>query len=308
MSLYAALKGMGPSGFGYGSTAEVVTRGVNLEGKSFVVTGCNSGIGKETMRVLCLRGADLIAVARTKDKALKAAADVGARVTAMACDLSEPAAVRDCARAIADLGSTIAAVICNAGIMAVPQLELKYGLELQFLTNHLGHFIFVTELLDHLRDDARVVCVSSNAHRAAPSIGIDFDNLDGSKGYRPWPFYGQSKLANLLFAKELARRFEGTAKVANAVHPGVIHTGLMRHMNPLAGLGLAIAGPIALKSPAQGAATQCYLAAHEDGAKHSGQYFSHCNVARPRRRAEDKALARKLWLRSEELKEALLRA
>ena len=146
----------------------------------------------------------------------------------VACELTDPASIMACVDLLEAEGVLLDGVICNAGIMAVPRLEQAFGYELQFFNNHVGHFILVTQLLDRLTEDARVVVVSSGAHRAAPKGGIEFDNLSGARGYRPSRAYGQSKLANLLFAKELARRFDGTARTANAVHPGVIHTNLGR--------------------------------------------------------------------------------
>jgi NAD(P)-dependent dehydrogenase (short-subunit alcohol dehydrogenase family) len=159
----------------------------------------------------------------------------------------------------------------------------------------------VTGLLDRLADEGRVVMLSSGAHMNAPRSGIEFDNLSGARGYAPWKMYGQSKLANLLFAKELARRFAGSRKTANAVHPGVIKTNLSRHMHPVANFVFGLAGPLALKTVQQGAATQCYVAVHPAVAGVSGEYFADCNVARPRRDASDPELARKLWQVSEEI-------
>lgn len=301
MSLYAWLKAKGPNGFGYGSTAEEVTAGVSLSGKTMLVTGCNSGLGLETMRVLALRGAHVIGTARTQEKARAACATVKGETTGLACELSEPASVRACVAQLASKGVRLDAIIANAGIMALPTLETKHGYELQFFTNHVGHFMLVTGLLDRLTDDGRVVMLSSSAHNGAPAGAIQFDNLSGEHGYKPWAAYGQSKIANLLFAKELARKLEGTKKTANAVHPGVIKTNLARSMNPLSVAVFALAGPIALKSIPQGAATQCYVAAHPDAASISGQYFADCNVATPRADANDPELARRLWEKSEEI-------
>jgi WW domain-containing oxidoreductase len=180
-------------------------------------------------------------------------------------------------------------------------LSVKHGLELQFLTNHVGHFLLVTGLLDKLALDGRVVVLSSDAHRAAPRGGIDFDNLAGERGYSGWQAYGRSKLANLLFAKQLARRFRGSKRVANAVHPGVIATNLDRHMNPLVGVGLALVRPLALKTPAQGAATEVWAAVHPDAAGLSGEYLSHCNVSKARRTALDEPLAEQLWTKTEQI-------
>lgn len=300
MSLLAALKPKGPSGFGYGTTAEQATQGVDLSGKTVLITGCNSGLGVETARVMALRGAHVIGAARTKDKAQAACADLG-ETTPVACELSEPASVRACVEAVKALGRPLDAIVCNAGIMALPKLEQKHGYELQFFTNHIGHFMLVTGLLDSLADRGRVVVVSSGAHKAAPKEGIQFDNLSGELGYAAWRNYGQSKLANLLFARELSRRLEGTGKTANALHPGVIKTNLGRHMNPAARVALGIANPLFLKSIAQGAATQCYVAVHPAAAEVSGEYFADCNVAKSSPQGQDLEQAKKLWDVSEQI-------
>lgn len=301
MSLYQLFKPKGPSGFGYGSTAEQVTEGLSLAGKTILVTGCNSGLGQEALRVLALRGARVVGTARTLDKAKAACDAVKGKTVPLACELSDPASVRACVESVKREGLGLDAIICNAGIMALPKLEQAYGVELQFFTNHVGHFMLVTGLLDQLTADGRVVMLSSGAHAMAPEEGIQFDNLSGEKGYQAWRNYGQSKLANLLFAKELARRFAGTRKTANAVHPGVIKTNLGRHMNPVASLAFGMVGPLVLKSVPQGAATEVYAAVHPAVATTSGAYFSDCNVARPRPDAEDAALAAKLWQVSERI-------
>jgi NAD(P)-dependent dehydrogenase (short-subunit alcohol dehydrogenase family) len=306
MSLYSMLAGKGENGFGYGSTAEVVTAGIDLAGKTVLVTGCNSGLGLETARVLALRGAHVVGTARTADKARAALSSLtGGRTTGLACELSEPASVRACVAAAAKLGARFDAVVCNAGIMALPKREVLHGQELQFLTNHVGHFILATGLLDQLTDDGRVVVLSSAAHRTAPRGGIRFDDLSFERGYSPWTAYGQSKFANLLFAKELARRLEGTRKTANAVHPGVIATNLSRHMNPLAVAAFALGKPLVLKSVGEGAATQTYVAVHPGAAAISGKYWQDCNVAAPRPDAEDPALAARLWEVTEKIVAAL---
>lgn len=301
MSLLSMLKGKGPSGFGYGSTAEDVTKGLDLTGRTILVTGCNSGIGKETLRVLAKRGAHVIAAARTVEKARAACDEVVGETTPIACELSDPASVKACAAQVIAFGRPLDAIICNAGIMALPKLNLQHGYELQFFTNHVGHFILVTSLLDQLADDGRVVMVSSAAHNGAPSAGIQFDNLDCKRGYNPWANYGQSKLANLLFANQLAKRFAGTAKTANSLHPGVIHTNLTRSMNPLARVGLSLGAPLVLKSIPEGAATQCYVAVHPDVAGVSGKYFADCNESRTSAHGRDEAMAEKLWDVSEKI-------
>jgi len=300
VSLVSKLKGSGPSGFGYGSTAQEVTRGLELGGKTMLVTGANSGIGLETVRALSARGARVIATARNTEKARRVAEQVGGDVVPAACDLAEPRSIRACVDTVREGGFALDAIVCNAGIMALPELRQAFGYELQFFTNHIGHFLLVTELLDRLAPEGRVVVVSSNAHRAAPPEGIEFDNLSGERGYRPRRAYGQSKLANLLFAKELAKRLPLPTQSANALHPGVIKTNLVRDLPLWMRLGFSIAEPIALKSPEQGAATQCYVAAHPS-MRENGAYFSHCNVVRPKPKALDTNLARRLWEESERL-------
>jgi WW domain-containing oxidoreductase len=308
MSIVSVLRGKGPSGFGYASTAEDVTAGLSLAGKTILITGCNSGLGHEAMRVLAGRGARIVAAARTVDKARDAAAGLAGPVNGatipVACELSDPASVRACVATVKASGARLDAIICNAGIMALPKLHQAHGLELQFFTNHIGHFILVTGLLDDLAEDGRVVMLSSAAHMMAPKGGIAFDNLSGERGYKGWVAYGQSKMANLLFAKELARRFSGTSRTANAVHPGVINTNLSRNLGAPSWLLKAVFGLgdlIFLKSIPEGAATECYAAVNPAAAAISGEYLADSNIARPRADANDPALAARLWDVSEKI-------
>ncbi len=303
MSLVSLFKAKGPSGYGYGTTAEVVTQGVPLKGKNFLVTGSTSGIGLESVRVLAQRGARVFAAGRTKQKVLGALGRMPGVLIPLECELSDPKSVRACVQALKDDGAKLDGVIANAGVMALPTLELVHGYERQFFTNHIGHFLLVTELLGELADKARVVLLSSSAHNMAPQAGIEFDNLAGQRSYSPWRAYGQSKLANLLFAKQLAKRLasEGSTVTANAVHPGVIISGLQRSMPAIQRLGMAIAAPIALKSLAEGAATQVYVATHPALEGVSGEYFADCNIARPSARGRDAALADRLWQESERI-------
>jgi len=301
MSLYEHFTSKGPSGFGYGSTAEQVTDGLSLDGQTMLVTGCNSGLGQETMRVLALRGAQVIGTARSVEKAEEACAKVAGKTIPLACELSDLASIGGCVEAVKSKGLKLDAIVCNAGIMALPKLEKVCGYEKQFFTNHIGHFVLVTGLLEQLTDTGRVVMLSSAAHKGAPRGAIEFDNLDGAKGYRDFRNYGQSKIANLLFAKELSRRFTGTKKTANAVHPGVIATNLARNMNPVVTFVLKVAEPVGLKSIPQGAATQVYVATNPALAGVTGEYFADCNVAKARSDALDPAIAKKLWDESERI-------
>lgn len=305
MSVLAMLKGKGPSGYGYGSTAEVVTQGLSLKGQNILVTGATSGLGLETVRVLAQRGARVFATGRTKEKAAAACDRVPGVIMPLECELSDPASVRACVAAIRADGAKLSAIISNAGIMALPELKQSHGYELQFFTNHVGHFLLITELLEQLTESGRVVVLSSGAHTAAPKAGIEFDNLSGERSYSPWAAYGQSKLANLLFAKHLAKRLAGTGKTSNALHPGVIKTNLGRSMSPFVRLALGIAEPLALKNVAEGAATQCYVATRPELAGVTGEYFADCNIAQPSALAQDSALAERLWEESERIVQKL---
>ncbi len=299
MSIVGWFKSKGPSGFGYTSTAEEVTAGLDLAGKKILVTGCNSGLGLEAMRVLALRGATVLGTARTVEKAKAAGEGLKTPIVPLACELSDPASVRACVAEVKRQGHVLDAVICNAGIMALPKRETIHGLELQFFTNHIGHFMLVTGLLDSLAETGRVVMLSSSAHTMAPKVGIAFDDLDASKSYSGWTNYGQSKIANLLFAKELSRRFAGTKKTANAVHPGVIRTNLGRHMNPVMTFVFNVFGGIATKNVHEGAATEVWAATNPSLATVSGEYMADCNLAKCRADANDPAIAKRLWEVSE---------
>jgi NAD(P)-dependent dehydrogenase (short-subunit alcohol dehydrogenase family) len=298
------------NGFGARTTAEEVVAGLDLTGKTYLVTGCNAGLGHETMRVLAARGARVLGCARSQEKAEAACDRIDGETVPFVCELSEPASARACAEAVRAAGIEIDGLICNAGIMALPKLELFHGYEAQFLVNHVGHFILATGLLDQLTSDGRVVMVSSYGHRLAGRPGVDFQNLDGSRGYNAWRFYGQSKLANLLFARALARRFEeaGTEQLALALHPGVIDTELGRYMNGVMRWGMSLGGKLFFKTTEQGAATQVFAAAHPLARELNGGYLKNCRWKTPSKRGRDDALAEELWERTETIVDALLSA
>src|SRR6185369_4805467 len=302
MSLLSTIKGRrGANGFGYASTAEEVTDGLDLRGQNILITGVGSGLGQESARVLAMRGATIFGAARSTAKAEEACRAFGKNAVPLACELSDPDSVRACVETVKGTGAKLDAILCNAGIMALPKRELHYGQELQFFTNHIGHFLLVTGLVGRLAPAGRVVMLSSDAHTMAPATGIQFDDLTFEKGYRPWRAYGQSKLANLLFARSLARRFAGTKQTANALHPGVIATNLGRHMNVIARTALGLASAIALKSIPEGAATQCFVTAHPSLAGVSGEYFYDCNIGTSSRHGRDAAMADRLWSVTEEI-------
>jgi WW domain-containing oxidoreductase len=302
MSLVAAIKGKGPNGLGFASTAEEATAGCDLTGRTMLVTGCNSGLGYETIRALARRGARVIATARTADKA-RAACDRLAgqgQFLPVACELSDPASVRAAVASVRASAGPLDAIVCNAGVMNIPTPQQKFGWELHLFTNHVGHFMLVTGLLDRLAPAGRVVVTASRAHRRAPPPGIDFDNLSGERGYAPMKAYGVSKLANILFTRELARRL-GAGQTANTLHPGVIDTNITRSLPALAQLAFRVAAPLVLKTPAQGAATQCYLAASPAVAGVTGAYYEDCNPSQTNAFGRDLTLAARLWEASEAL-------
>jgi NAD(P)-dependent dehydrogenase (short-subunit alcohol dehydrogenase family) len=301
MSIIAALKGKGKNGLGYGTTAEEATAGCDLTGKTVLVTGCSSGLGLQTIRALALRGARVLATARTVEKARDACAGLKGDFLPLACELSDPASVRACVAAVKGGAAPLDAIVGNAGVMAIPTPQQKFGWELHLFTNHIGHFILITGLLDRLAPSGRVVVVASNAHRRAPAAGIEFDNLSGERGYEPMKAYGASKLANILFTRELGRRLGNGAQTANTLHPGVISTGITRTIPALAQMAMKMASPFILKTPAQGAATQCYLATSPAVAKVTGAYYADCNPSETTPLAHDASLAARLWQESEAL-------
>ena len=289
--------------FGAKSTAEEVTAGIDLSGKTAVVTGANSGLGYETMRVLAMRGAHVIGTGRTIEKADAACESIDGTTTPVVLELSDLASVASCTEQIRRIGEPIDMLICNAGIMALPELQQVNGIERQFFVNHLGHFAFATGMIGQVRAarQGRIVMLSSSGHQWAPETGIEFDNLSGERDYDPNRMYGQSKLANGLFAFELARRLAGTGVTANAVHPGVIMTNLGRHFAQWKQTAARLISWTFMKSIEAGSATQCYVATNPSLTDVSGYYFADCNPLQPTSQMQDAALAAELWDVSEEL-------
>lgn len=303
-----------PSGFNQDSTAEEVTAGLDLSGKTILITGCNAGIGYETMRVLVLRGALVYGLARNMEKATEACSSVqgkGIKGSAIpfACEQTDFSSVVACSESVRKRGSPIDVLICNAGVYLVPQLQLAEGLELQFVVNHLSHFLLVNRLLDRVKSakQGRVVVVGSESYAQAPEGGIDFDNLSGQKGYDSDQMYGQSKLANGLFARELARKLSRTRTTSNVLSPGWVMTKKNVELLTQKIPNFDPNHTRGTKTPEQGAATTCYVSTSPSLAKVSGQYFSDCNLLIPKGYMRDDALAAKLWTVSEQLTRAYLK-
>ena len=289
--------------FGARSTADQVLAGIDLSAKRIVVTGCSSGIGFETMNSLAANGAQVIGLARSPADAETACRKAGPSCTPVACDLADLGSVAAAAAAIRALNASLDAVITNAGIANLPTLQTKYGIEMQFLVNHIGHFALVNQIHDLVRNGTgRIVIVSSSAGiDQAPAEGIMFENLDGRRFYKPLAFYGQSKLANALFAKELSRRLSARGIAVNSLHPGATRsTGLNRNLTLPLRIVLSAAQWFMTSAP-QGAATQALLAAHPSVGGISGEYWANCRIAAGSPLLEDDGLAQRLWKVSEDI-------
>lgn len=298
----------GTSGFSASSTAEDVTQGIDGSGLTAVVTGASSGIGAETARVLALRGVHVVMGVRNLEagRAVKEAIVKGnpnAKLDAMDLDLSSMASVKKFAEDFKSLNLPLNLLINNAGIMATPFMLSKDNIELQFATNHVGHFLLTNLLMETIRKTARasrkegrIVNVSSRRHKFSYPEGIRFAKLNDPSGYNSLSAYGQSKLANILHANELARQLkEDRVEVAaNSVHPGLIATNLFRHYSFLTGL-VGLVGKYVIKNVQQGAATTCYVALHPKVKGMSGQYFADSSIAKASLQANDAELATKLW-------------
>ncbi|XP_014507007.1 short-chain dehydrogenase TIC 32, chloroplastic isoform X1 [Vigna radiata var. radiata] len=298
----------GASGFSASSTAEQVTQGIDGTALTAIVTGASSGLGLETTRVLASRGVHVVMAVRNVDSGKNVKETVlkeipSAKIDVMELDLSSMASVRKFAADFNSSGLSLNILINNAGVMATPFLLSQDNIELQFATNHLGHFLLTNLLLETMKktvreckQEGRIVILSSEAHRFAYREGILFDKINDESGYNSYFSYGQSKLANILHAKELARRLkeEGVEITVNSLHPGSIVTNILRYhgyVNALANM----VGKYFLKNVQQGAATQCYVALHPQVKGVSGEYFMDCNKADPTSLAKDSGLAKKLW-------------
>ncbi|XP_077217581.1 short-chain dehydrogenase TIC 32 B, chloroplastic-like [Tasmannia lanceolata] len=298
----------GPSGFGSASTAEQVTEGIDAANLTAIVTGGTSGIGAETVRVLALRGAHVIIAARNTEaanetKELIVKENKAASVDVLKLDLCSLKSVTAFVDKFNALDIPLNILINNAGVMFCPYQLSEDGIEMQFATNHLGHFFLTNLLLDKMKSTAkfsgiegRIVNLSSIAHVLTYEEVIRFDKINDQSGYSDKKAYGQSKLANILHANELSRRLQedGANVTANSVHPGLIMTNLMRHSTLLMQV-VKLFTYFFWKSVPQGAATTCYVALHPSLKGTTGKYFLDCNEMNPSMLARDTVLAKKLW-------------
>lgn len=302
-----AATGAPRSRFGEDATAEEVTEGIDLSDKLAVVTGCTSGIGFETMRVLAKRGAYVVGTSRSLEKATAACNRVMGATVPARLELSDFNSVVSCAESIRRIRAPIDILVCNAGYRGGGnERQLVNGIEKHFVVNHLGHFVLVNRLLDRLflAPQGRIVVVASRAaYRGAPAVGIDFNDLEMARNYSDSLAYGQSKLANVLFSLRLAELLRGTRITSNALHPGVINTDIDRNLNPLTRFGFGLLTKLSGKTIEEGAATSCYVASSQLLGSTSGYYFEDCNaVTFPgENHMQDMNMAEELMRVSEEL-------
>jgi NAD(P)-dependent dehydrogenase (short-subunit alcohol dehydrogenase family) len=271
------------------------------DGRTFVITGANSGIGLEAARALGAAGAHVVVACRDTSKGDHAVAELEGDFDVRRLDLADLSSVRAFA---AELDRDVDVLIDNAGVMAVPRGQTADGFELQLGTNHLGHFALAGLLLPRIRD--RVVTISSQAHRTGR---INFGDLQSERHYQRWIAYGQSKLANLLFVMELARRLDaaGSALRSVAAHPGYSATNLQSHTQSIQDQLMGIANRLIAQSAAMGALPTLYAATADlPGAAYVGpdglfEQRGHPKLVDMSGAAKNADAARRLWEISEEL-------
>jgi retinol dehydrogenase-14 len=270
-----------------------------IRGKTCLITGSNSGIGKATALGLARLGATVVMVCRDQRKGEAAQAEIKTKsgnpaVDLLIADLSSQQAIRQLAREVTERYPQVHVLLNNAGVSPNHRTLTVDGIETTLAVNHLAPFLLTNLLLDHLKASApaRIVTVASTAQSA-----INFDDLQGEKRFSMMDAYGQSKLANILFTQELARRLEGTGVTANCLHPGVVATNLARDFNPIF---RALVG-ILFTSPEKGAETSIYLASSPDVEGMNGTFFLKKGKVRSLLEAYDLATAQRLWQISEQL-------
>ncbi|CAL8313401.1 unnamed protein product [Merluccius merluccius] len=276
----------------------------SLEGKTVLITGANTGIGKETALDLAKRGARIIMACRDAERGQAAVKEVvagsqNADVAYMKLDLSDTKSIREFAEAVNQGEPKLNILINNAGIMAIPYAKTADGFEMQIGVNHLGHFLLTRLLIDLMKRSApaRVVTVSSMAHAWGD---MNFDDLNSEKSYDKKSAYQQSKLANVLFTRSLAKKLEGTGVTAYSLHPGVVQTELWRHLNGPQQTIMKMVSPFT-KTSVQGAQTSIYCAVDPSLENESGGYYSDCAPASCSRAAQNDESAQRLWEMSCEL-------
>lgn len=273
-----------------------------LDGKLAIVTGANSGMGMATVEALADEGARVIMLCRSEKRGQEALAKLSEKkerqLELMLCDLGDYASVRSFAAGVKERYKRIDVLVNNAGFIALDRQETKEGLERQFGINHIGHFLLTTELLDLMGEGSRIVNVASGAHKTGK---IHFEDINLTKGFNVIKAYSQSKLANVLFTRELARRVKERGITVNCCHPGAVATNM--GVDRETGFGKTITGilkPFFL-TPAEGARTAVFLATDESVKNVTGEYFYKCRIAKSSKRSKDPELANRLYELSEQL-------
>ncbi|CAK6967517.1 retinol dehydrogenase 12%2C like [Scomber scombrus] len=269
-----------------------------LEDQTVVITGANTGIGKETAIDLAKRGARVIIACRDMEKAQEAVKEVitnsgNENVVCMKLDLSDIKSIREFAEAINKDEPKLNILINNAGVMVCPYGKTADGFEMQIGVNHMGHFLLTHLLIDLIKRSApaRIVTVSSMAHSWG---SINLEDINSEKSYDKKAAYSQSKLANVLFTRSLAKKLEGTGVTTYSLHPGVVQTDLWRHLNGPQQFVMKMVSPFT-KTSVQGAQTTIYCAVEPKLEKESGGYYSDCAPANCSAAGKDDDLAQKLW-------------
>ena len=279
-----------------------------MKDKTVVITGANAGIGRAAAIAIASMGARVVITARNPDRGEAALAEIkdasgSESVELLLADFSELAQVRRLAEQILETCPKLDVLVHNAGLILQERKVTTDGYEYQFQVNHLAPFLLTALLRERLvaSAPARVIVTSSGAHAGAKT-GLDFDDLMLEQGYKAFTAYCRSKLANILFARELARRLEGTGVTANALHPGVVRTGFgsSEDMGGFFGFVIKLMGPVML-SPAGGAKTTVHLATSPEVEGVTGGYWQKSKPKTPKPWAEDDAAAARLWTVSEEL-------
>jgi NAD(P)-dependent dehydrogenase (short-subunit alcohol dehydrogenase family) len=273
-------------------------------GKTVLVTGGTNGIGLVTARELSRLGGKVTIIGRNASKCNRVAVaiseDTGYPVDFIVADLSTLSDVSQAAVDFKQKHTRLDVLVNNAGALFVQRKMTSDGFERTFALNHLNYFLLTNLLLDLLKASApaRIVNVSSGAHTGTESM--DFDNLQGEKRFAGMGAYSQSKLANLLFTYELARRLKGSGVTVNALHPGYVDTGFAQNNGPLFKVGAKLSGRIFGRTPEEGAATSIYLASSPEVEEVSGQYFIDCKPAESSPASHDMTAAERLWQVSRE--------